>query len=237
VISIKRFFSVFLCIFLLVCLCIPAFAVNMIRLEYQDWLWFYDIFDTEDNYALWFDMYSYGGEQIILPIDVNEDEYNAKLALDAVNDSESEVSSESDTSESDNDSSASGSVFYPDSESSSNLLLSPETVGEVAGTSKSPVLLAENVPSSGQSYIQPEMVSVEYAPDAVSGSLLSVLYNLLGKPVVSYTYKIQSSYDNSRVGYVTQHLEYDSNWLASLVLLLVVVFCIFKAGGALISKA
>lgn len=235
-ICIKRFISVFLCIFLLVCFCIPAFAVNIIRLEYQDWLCFYDILDTEDNYALWFDMYSYGGEQIILPIDVNEDEYNAKLALDAVNDSESEAPSESDTSESDNDSSDSGSVLYPDSESDSNLSLSPEAAGEIAGTSKSPVLLAENVPSSGQSYIPPEMVSVGYAPDASSGSLLSVLYNLLGKPVVSYTYKVQSSYDNSRFGYVTQHLEYDSNWLASLVLLLVVVFCIFRAGGALISK-
>lgn len=236
-ISIKRFFSVFLCVFLLVCLCVPAFAVNMIRLEYQDWLWFYDILDTEDNYALWFDMYSYGGEQLILPIDVNEDEYNAKLSLDAVNDSESEAPSESDTSESYNDSSDSGSVLYPDLESDSNFSLSPETAGQVAGTSKPPVLLAENVPTSGQSYIQPEMVCVEYAPDASSGSLLSVLYNLLGKPVVSYTYKIQSSYDNSRLGYVTQLLEYDSNWLASLVLLLVVVFCIFKAGGALISKA
>lgn len=236
-ICIKCFISVFLCIFLLVCLCIPAFAVNIIRLEYPDWLWFYDILDTEDNYALWFDMYSYGGEQIILPIDVNEDEYNAKLALDAVNVSESEASSESYTSESDNDSFDSGSVLYPDSESDSNFSLSPETAGQVAGASKLPLLLAESVPTSGQSYIQPEMVSVEYAPDASSGSLLSVLYNLLGKPIVSYTYKIQSSYDNSRVGYVTQHLEYDSNWLASLVLLLVVVFCIFKAGGALISKA
>ena len=235
-IFIKRFISVFLCIFLLVCLCIPAFAVNFIRLEYQDWLWFYDILDTEDNYKLWFDMYSYGGEQIILPIDVNEDEYNAKFAFDAVNDSESEAPSESDSSESDNDSSDSGSVLYPDSEFDSNFSLSQETVGQVAGMSKHPVLLAENVPTSGQSYIQPEMVSVEYAPDASSGSLLSVLYNLLGKPIVSYTYKIQSSYDNSRVGYVTQHLEYDSNWLASLVLLLVVVFCIFKAGGALISR-
>lgn len=236
-ISIKRFFSVFLCIFLLVCLCIPVFAVNIIRLEYQDWLWFYDILDTEDNYALWLDMYSYGGEQIILPIDVNEDEYNARFALDAVNDSESEAPSEFVTSESDNDSSDSGSVLYPYSESDSNFSLSPETARKVEGTSKSPLFLAQNVPSSGQSYIQPEMVSVEYAPDASSGSLLSVLYNLLGKPVVSYTYKIQSSYDNSRVGYVTQHLEYDSNWYASFVLLLVVVFCIFKAGGALISKA
>lgn len=236
-ISIKRFFSVFLCVFLLVCLCVPAFAVNMIRLEYQDWIWFYDLVDNTENYDLWFGMYSYGGDQSILPIDVSEDEYNARKQVDIVNDTKSETPSESDTSESDNDSFDSGSVLYPDSESDSNFSLSPETVGTVAGTSKSPVLLAENVPTSGQSYIQPEMVSVEYAPDASSGSLLSVLYNLLGKPVVSYTYKIQSSYDNSRIGYVTQHLEYDSNWLASLVLLLVVVFCIFKAGGALISKA
>lgn len=236
-ISIKRFFSVFLCVFLLVCLCVPAFAVNMIRLEYQDWIWFYDLVDNSENYDLWFGMYSYGGEQSILPIDVSEDEYNARKQVDIVNDIESEASSESVSSESDNDSFDSGSVLYPDSESDSNFSLSPETAGTVEGTSKSPVLLSEHVPTSGQSYIQPEMVSVEYAPDASSGSLLSVLYNLLGKPVVSYTYKIQSSYDNSRVGYVTQHLEYDSNWLASFVLLLVVVFCIFKAGGALISKA
>lgn len=236
-ISIKRFFSVFLCVFLLVCLCVPAFAVNMIRLEYQDWIWFYDLVDNSENYDLWFGMYSYGGDQSILPIDVSEDEYNARKQVDIVNDIESEAPSESDTSESDTDSFDSGSVLYPDSESDSNFSLSSETAGTVAGTSKSPVLLAENVPTSGQSYIQPEMVSVEYAPDASTGSLLSVLYNLLGKPIVSYTYKIQSSYDNSRVGYVTQHLEYDSNWLASLVLLLVVVFCIFKAGGALLSKA
>ena len=236
-ISIKRFFSVFLCVFLLVCLCVPAFAVNMIRLEYQDWIWFYDLVDNSENYDLWFGMYSYGGDQSILPIDVSEDDYNARKQIDIVNDIESEAPSESYSSESDNDSFDSGSVIYPYSESDPNFPLSPETAGKVAGSSKSLVLLAENVPTSGQSYIEPEMVSVEYAPDASSGSLLSVLYNLLGKPVVSYTYKIQSSYDNSRFGYVTQHLEYDSNWLASLVLLLVVVFCIFKAGGALISKA
>ena len=236
-ISIKRFFSVFLCVLLLVCLCVPAFAVNMIRLEYTDWLWFYDILDTEDNYSLWLDMYSYGGEQVILPIDVNEDEYNAKLALDAVNDAESEVPSEPDTSESDNDSSDSDSVLSPDSESDSDIPVSSETIGADAGASESPVLLASNVPTSGTSYTQPEMVHVEYAPDASDGSLLSVLYGLLGKPVVSYTYKVQTNYNNSQYGYVTEHLDYDSNWLASLVLLLVVVFCIFKAGGALISKA
>lgn len=236
-ISIKRFISVFLCIFLLVCFCVPAFAVNMIRLEYQDWIWFYDLVDNTENYELWFGMYSYGGEQSILPVDVSEDEYNARKQVDFVNDAESETPIQSDTDESADDFADSDSVVPVDSESGADISVSSEAVREVASASESPVLLAATVPTSGQSYIQPEMVSVEYAPDASSGSLLSVLYNLLGKPVVSYTYKIQSSYDNSRIGYVTQHLEYDSNWLASLVLLLVVVFCIFKAGGALISKA
>ena len=235
-IFIKRFFSVFLCVFLLVCLCVPAFAVNMIRLEYQDWIWFYDLVDNTVNYDLWFGMYSYGGDQFILPIDVSEDEYNARKQIDFVNDAESETPFQSDTDESADDFADSDSVVPVDSESGADISVSSEAVRAVASASESPVLLAASVPTSGQSYIQPEMVSVEYAPDASSGSLLSVLYNLLGKPVVSYTYKIQSSYDNSRIGYVTQHLEYDSNWLASLVLLLVVVFCIFKAGGALISK-
>lgn len=236
-ISIKRFFSVFLCVFLLVCLCVPAFAVNMIRLEYQDWIWFYDLVDNTENYDLWFGMYSYGGDQSILPIDVSEYEYNARKQVDIVNDTESETPLQSDTDESADDSADSDSVVPVDSESDADISVSSEAVRAVASASESPVLLAANVPTSGQSYIKPEVVSVEYAPDASDGSLLSVLYDLLGKPVVSYTYKVQSSYNNSQIGYVTQHLEYDSNWLASLVLLLVVVFCIFKAGGALISKA
>lgn len=236
-ITIKRFFPVVLCVLLLVCLCIPVFAVNMVRLDYDEWLWFYDVLDTEDNHALWLGMFSYGGDQDVLPIDVSEDEYNARLALDASNDDESEVPSESDSPESGNDSDDSDSVIPADSESDSDIPVSSETVGADAGASESPVLLASNVPTSGTSYTQPEMVHVEYAPDASDGSLLSVLYGLLGKPVVSYTYKVQTNYNNSQYGYVTEHLDYDSNWLASLVLLLVVVFCIFKAGGALISKA
>ena len=236
-ISIKRFFSVFLCVFLLVCLCVPAFAVNMIRLEYQAWIWFYDLVDNTENYDLWFGMYSYGGDQSILPIDVSEDEYNARKQVDIVNDIESETPLQSDTVESADDSVDSDSVVPVDSESDADIPVSSESVRAVASASESPVLLAANVPTSGQSYIKPEVVSVEYAPDASAGSLLSVLYGLLGKPVVSYTYEVQTSYNNSQIGYVTQHLEYDSNWLASLVLLLVVVFCIFKAGGALISKA
>ena len=182
-------------------------------------------------------MYSYGGAQDILPIDVTEDEYNARKQIDIVNDTESETPAESDTDESVDNSVDSDSVVPADSESDTDISSPEISIGSESSVSESPVLLAANVPTSGTSYTQPEMVHVEYAPDASDGSLLSVLYDLLGKPVVSYTYKVQTNYNNSQYGYVTEHLDYDSNWVCSLVLLLVVVFCIFKAGGALISKA
>lgn len=236
-ISIKRLFSVFFCVFLLACLCVPALAAGTIRLDYDEWLWYYDLVDNTENHELWLGMYSYGGAQDILPIDVTEDEYNARKQIDIVNDTESETPAESDTDESVDDPADSDSVVPADSESDSDISSSEISLGSESSVLQSPVLLAANVPTSGQSYIQPEVVSVEYAPDASSGSLLSVLYGLLGKPVVSHTYKVQSSYNNSQIGYVTEHLDYDSNWVCSLVLLLVVVFCIFKAGGALISKA
>lgn len=236
-IYIKRLFSVFLCVFLLACLCVPALATNTIRLDYNEWLWFYDLVDNTENHDLWLGMYSYGGAQDILPIDVTGDEYNARKQIDVINDTESEAPAESNTDESVDDPADSDSVVPADSESDTDISSPEVSLGSESSVSQSPVLLAANVPTSGQSYIQPEVVSVEYAPDASTGSLLSVLYGLLGKPVVSYTYKVQSSYNNSQIGYVTEHLDYDANWVCSLVLLLVVVFCIFKAGGALISKA
>ena len=236
-ISIKRLFSVFLCVFLLACLCVPALAAGDIRLDYNEWLWYYDLVDNTENHELWLGMYSYGGAQDILPIDVTEDEYNARKQIDIVNDTESETPAESDTDESVDASADSDSVDHSDSESDSDISAPEISLGAESSLSESPVLLAANVPTSGTSYTQPEMVHVEYAPDASDGSLLSVLYGLLGKPIVSYTYKVQTNYNNSQYGYVTEHLDYDSNWVCSLVLLLVVVFCIFKAGGALISKA
>ena len=93
------------------------------------------------------------------------------------------------------------------------------------------------MPASGLSYVQPELVKIDYAPDATSGTLLAVLYGLLGKPVTAYTYKVRTSYQSDYTGYVTEQLDYDANWLASLALLIVVLFCIFKAGGALLCKA
>lgn len=98
------------------------------------------------------------------------------------------------------------------------------------------LLSANPVPDSGSSYTQPTLVATEYAPDAESGTLLSVIYGLLGKPVKSYTYSYQNSYQNSYTVYKLELLDYDINWLASFFLLCLVIFCVFKAGGALLSK-
>lgn len=98
------------------------------------------------------------------------------------------------------------------------------------------LLSANPVPDSGSSYTQPTLVATEYAPDAESGTLLSVIYGLLGKPVKSYTYSYQNSYQNGYTVYKLELLDYDINWLASFFLLCLVIFCVFKAGGALLSK-
>ena len=58
---------------------IPAFAGNTIILNYEPWLFFYDLEDTDENHNIWLGMYSYGGTEELYPIHVNEDDYNAKL--------------------------------------------------------------------------------------------------------------------------------------------------------------
>lgn len=91
------------------------------------------------------------------------------------------------------------------------------------------------VPSSGSAYSDPVMIGVEYAEDAEQGSLLEVIYNLLGKPVKSYHYRYQNNQQGNNV-YSVQVVDYDIPWIASFLMLLLVIYCIFKAGGALLSK-
>lgn len=236
----RRFFSIFLCVFLLLTLALPAFAGNVVILNYEPWLFFYDLEACDENYNIWLGMYSYGGSEELYPIHVDEDDYNAKLlASQAPDEPITEItdvvqpeSVELDLSDGDPVSSD------LHSESDSGYL---EAASIASGTqssgSQSPMLAASSVPTSGLSYVQPELVKIDYAPDATSGTLLAVLYGLLGKPVTAYTYKVRTSYQSDYTGYVTQQLDYDANWLASLVLLIVVLFCIFKAGGALLCKA
>lgn len=235
----RRFFSIFLSVFLLLTLAIPAFAGNTIILMYEPWLFFYDLVDSEENHDIWLGMYSYGGSEELYPIHIVEDLYNEKLLASQLSDDESENSRvvESVPVES---SLSDGDSVPADlhSESDSGYLeTAPFSTGSESSGSQSPMLAAASVPTSGLSYIQPEVVNIEYAPDATSGTLLAVLYGLLGKPVTSYTYKVRTSYQSDYTGYITEQLDYDANWLASLALLIVVVFCIFKAGGALLCKA
>ena len=235
----KRFFCIFLCFFLLLTLAIPAFAGNTIILMYEPWLFFYDLVDSDENHDIWLGMYSYGGSEVLYPIHVDEDLYNEKLLSSERSDDES---ADSRTVESyPNQSSLfDGYSVSSDLHSESNsghLETASVSTGSQSSGSQSPMLAAASVPTSGLSYIQPELVKIEYAPDATSGTLLAVLYGLLGKPVTAYTYKVRTSYQSDYTGYVTQQLDYDANWLASLALLIVVLFCIFKAGGALLCKA
>ena len=235
----RRFFSIFLCVFLLLTLAIPAFAGNTIILMYEPWLFFYDLVDSEENHDIWLGMYSYGGSEELYPIHIDEDLYNEKLLASQLPNDESEdsriVESVTDQSSlSDGDSVPADFHSEPDT---GHLQAASFSTGSESGGTQSPMLAASSVPTSGLSYVQPELVNIVYAPDATSGSLLAVLYGLLGKPVTAYTYKVRTSYQSDYIGYVTEQLDYDANWLASLALLIVVLFCIFKAGGALLCKA
>lgn len=236
----KRFFVICLSVLLICSLLLPVSAGNVVILNYEPWLFFYDLVDCDENYNIWLGMYSYGGSEELYPIHVDEDDYNAKLLTSQTPDEPvAEITDvvkpepvESDLSDGDP---VSSDIH---SESDSGYL---EAASIASGTqssgSQSPLLASASVPTSGLSYVQPELVKIDYAPDATSGTLLAVLYGLLGKPVTAYTYKVRTSYQSDYTGYVTQQLDYDANWLASLVLLLVVLFCIFKAGGALLCKA
>lgn len=235
----KRFFCIFLCVFLLLTLALPAFAGNTIILMYEPWLFFYDLVDSEENHDIWLGMYSYGGSEELYPIHICEDLYNEKLLSSQLPDDES-ADSRVVESVPDQSSLPVGDSVPADLHSepdTGHLQAASFSSGSESSGSQSPMLAAASVPTSGLSYVQPELVKIDYAPDATSGTLLAVLYGLLGKPVTAYTYKVRTSYQSDYTGYVTQQLDYDANWLASLALLIVVLFCIFKAGGALLCKA
>ena len=191
----KRFFVICLSVLLVCSLLLPASAGNIVILNYEPWLFFYDLVDCDENYNIWLGMYSYGGSEELYPIHVNEDDYNAKLLASQTPDEPvSEItdvvkpeSVEPDLSDGDPVSSD----LHSESDSG-HLQASSLTSGTESSGSQSPMLAAASVPSSGLSYVQPELVKIDYAPDATSGTLLAVLYGLLGKPVTAYTYMISA---------------------------------------------
>lgn len=236
----KRFFVICLSVLLICSLLLPVSAGNVVILNYEPWLFFYELVDCDENYNIWLGMYSYGGSEELYPIHVDEDDYNAKLlSSQAPDESITEITDVVQPEPVEPDLSDGYSVpadFHSESDSG-YLEAASNASGTQSSGSQSPMLASASVPTSGLSYVQPELVKIDYAPDATSGTLLAVLYGLLGKPVTAYTYKVRTSYQSDYTGYVTQQLDYDANWLASLVLLIVVLFCIFKAGGALLCKA
>lgn len=234
----KPVFSFLCVIFILASFVVPVAAGTILTLEYDAWLWFYDLVDSEENYNIWLGMYSYGGSEELYPIHVDEDLYLAKMMeVEGIVVDETHEPADTEPVElpvSDID------TLDESLESEPVVVDSPVAEISTGTQSSNPegiATMAVTVPTSGQSYILPELVEVGYAPDASSGSLLSVLYGLLGKPVVSYTYKVRTSNSSSAYdGYLVQHIEYDAAWIASVVLLIVVLYCIFKAGGAMICK-
>lgn len=93
----------------------------------------------------------------------------------------------------------------------------------------------QNIPSSGSAYTDPVLISTEYA-EAEEGTLLDILYTLFGRPVRAYHYRYTSSSSQGYTYYTVETLDYDLNWFASVAVFLLVLFCIFKLGGVLLSK-
>lgn len=94
----------------------------------------------------------------------------------------------------------------------------------------------EEFPSNGSAYSDPVLVQTEYVPDADSGTLLSVLYGLFGKPVRAYHYSYRTSNDSSRIAYKVVQQDCDVAWCSQVIIFILVLWCVMKVGGALICK-
>lgn len=198
-----------------------VFAADL-KLSYDEWLEFYQLENTLDNAFLYDALVESPSTDTKFPVYVAEDIYNdyrtagvsPVLAGDAVN-----------------------SLVRSDSESDSPDSVSAESSLTQSSNSEISPFSVQPVPTSGVSYIKPVLVETKYAPDAENGTLLSALYSLLGKPVVSQTWQIKNGYSSSsEIAYITETFEYDASWLASFVLLCAVIICIFKLGGGLLCK-
>lgn len=218
---------------LLVCLClififvVPVSAsAEMCMLAYTEWLSYYGLEHNDTNLTEWQSQFDGDNISSDYPIYIGVDEYNAWFSA---NPSVSNVNSSFDVSDT--------STLDVDSVSEENSTFSLDKVSTSNSVSDSASSYAlQNVPTSGTSYIQPQLVAVDYVPDAEPGTLLAVLYDFLGKPVQSYTWKVQTNSNSSYTAYVTETLEYDSSWCASVILLLLFVYCLFKLGGGLLCK-
>lgn len=103
-------------------------------------------------------------------------------------------------------------------------------------SSSSSTFSVEEFPSNGSAYSDPVLVQTEYVPDADSGTLLSVLYGLFGKPVRAYHYSYRTSSDSSRIAYKVVQQDCDFAWCSQVIIFILVLWCVLRVGGALICK-
>lgn len=217
--------KILIILFVAVLLCISVFA-GTIRLSYEEWIEFYNLPDLQENLELY---------QGINSGIVTDSPYTLDIAEDVYDDfkvSESTAPSASDYLVG----SAESLDVVSDSTVSDSPLQSANSQPLTVQNSDVALVSLQPVPSTGTSYVKPVVVEVTYAPDADSGTLTSALYSLIGKPIVSRTWQVKTGYNNDYVGYITEQQDFDLGWCASLLLLLVVLWSIFKAGGALLSK-
>lgn len=127
----------------------------------------------------------------------------------------------------------------PESDTASDSLSSEESplVSSSLSPSQPSISLAsvQEFPSNNSAYTDPTLVRTEYVPDADSGTLLSVLYGLFGKPVRAYHYSYQSG-SNSYTQYKVVQQDYDAAWCSQVIIFILVLWCVMKVGGALICK-
>lgn len=262
--KISRFLILaFVLVALLSCF-VPAFAAepysDYVELTYWEWLHCYKLCDCEDHYNEYIGIKTCNaGDSPLVPVVIPYETYTAFYDGSVNPERNFEIKQELDTRGIEYDESRFALGDFVNSYSNLNLgamltdYISKEAIASLAkgavadakaeaalssNSDDSPVLYAaaQPVPDSGTAYSKPVLVDTEYAPDATEGTLLSVIYGLLGKPVKSYTYSYVSSYNNSQTVYKLELLDYDINWIASFLLLCAVIICIFKAGGALLCK-
>lgn len=221
-----KFFSVFLVVFLLIFVFVfPVSASGeLYMLSYTEWLSYYGLEHSDLTLTEWQSQFDGSNISSDYPIYIGVDEYNAWYSANPA---------DSSSNSSFDDSAVPASDSLSQSEEVAPMALDKgSNINSFPDSGQSYAL--QNVPTSGTSYDQPVLVQTTYVPDAEPGTLLSVLYSFLGKPVQSYTWRVRTSSD--RTGYVTESLEYDTAWCASVILLLLFVYCLFKLGGGLLCK-
>lgn len=207
------------------CFCIPVSAAT-VRLSFDEWLEFYNLPDSPDNLGLYQALSNGIIVETNAPLDISEDIYD-----------EFKNSGSTAPNSDDNDLSVDSGLPVSDLADLSSVSVPDLSAQSESSDSSIALMSLQPVPTSGQSYVLPELVETEYAPDAESGTLTAAIYSLIGKPVRSYTYKVRTSTSSSGYdGYVMEVLDFDLGWCGSFLMLLLVVYCIFKVGGGLLCK-